>query len=291
MATYKLIPSSWAGDATISNPSNAYSDTDSTTYVIISDFQDAYLGGFITLPLVENVTSVVVKLKAQVRRSESNYKLQATLMSAPDGIVLSDTVDITTNSATTYTFTLTASAETVASYVDTLCIHLYNVYGQHVVYGADVTIEADLKIFNNKIIYGNETLIDLTGDTATASDVASGKTFHLASGLQATGTFVASPSKATATTTSSTGKTVSFTVSKEPSWFMMICVSANARSGRVMHMLYDGSSTTIWYPDQTSVGSIISSTTHGSFSYSNGTLTITITTQYIGAADWALYYL
>ena len=40
----------------------------------------------------------------------------------------------------------------------------------------------------NKVVYGSETLIDLTEDTATAADVAQGKTFHLASGAQATGT-------------------------------------------------------------------------------------------------------
>jgi len=40
----------------------------------------------------------------------------------------------------------------------------------------------------NKIIYGNETLIDLSGDTAKESDVAQGKTFHKADGSQATGT-------------------------------------------------------------------------------------------------------
>ena len=40
----------------------------------------------------------------------------------------------------------------------------------------------------NKVIFGDETLIDLTGDTATASDVLSGKKFHLKSGQQATGT-------------------------------------------------------------------------------------------------------
>lgn len=40
----------------------------------------------------------------------------------------------------------------------------------------------------NKIIYGNEILIDLTSDTVTASDVASGKTFHLPSGEIGTGT-------------------------------------------------------------------------------------------------------
>ena len=42
----------------------------------------------------------------------------------------------------------------------------------------------------NKIVYGNETLIDLTDATATASDVASGKTAYGASGEKITGTAV-----------------------------------------------------------------------------------------------------
>ena len=40
----------------------------------------------------------------------------------------------------------------------------------------------------NKVDLNGETLIDLTADTATAEDVAEGKTFHLASGEQALGT-------------------------------------------------------------------------------------------------------
>lgn len=40
----------------------------------------------------------------------------------------------------------------------------------------------------NKIIYGGNTLIDLTGDSVTASDVQSGVSFHLPSGETATGT-------------------------------------------------------------------------------------------------------
>lgn len=40
----------------------------------------------------------------------------------------------------------------------------------------------------NKVVLGSETLIDLTDTTATASDVAQGKTLHLASGAKATGT-------------------------------------------------------------------------------------------------------
>lgn len=42
--------------------------------------------------------------------------------------------------------------------------------------------------YRNKIIYGNEVLIDLTQDDITAADVASGKKFHLPSGAPSTGT-------------------------------------------------------------------------------------------------------
>ena len=52
----------------------------------------------------------------------------------------------------------------------------------------------------NKVIYGGNTLIDLTGDDVSASDVLSGKKFHLPSGAQGTGTcdFDADTSDATA---------------------------------------------------------------------------------------------
>ena len=42
--------------------------------------------------------------------------------------------------------------------------------------------------FINKVIYGGNTLIDLTGDNVTAADVQSGKTFHLRDGSTTTGT-------------------------------------------------------------------------------------------------------
>ena len=40
----------------------------------------------------------------------------------------------------------------------------------------------------NKVIYGGRTLMDLTIDDVTASDVLAGKKFHLPNGAQATGT-------------------------------------------------------------------------------------------------------
>lgn len=53
----------------------------------------------------------------------------------------------------------------------------------------------------NKVIYGGNTLIDLTGDTATASDVLTGMTFHDKSGATVEGTcsYDADTSDATAT--------------------------------------------------------------------------------------------
>ena len=42
----------------------------------------------------------------------------------------------------------------------------------------------------NKVIYDQTTLIDLTSDTAEASDVLYGKAFHLATGQASTGTAV-----------------------------------------------------------------------------------------------------
>ena len=56
----------------------------------------------------------------------------------------------------------------------------------------------------NKVQLGSETLLDLTGDTATAADVVAGKTFHLANGAPATGTGSAGHATITGEYTAST---------------------------------------------------------------------------------------
>ena len=45
----------------------------------------------------------------------------------------------------------------------------------------------------NKVIYGDRTLIDLTGDTVTANTLLSGATAHSASGASITGAVVTAP--------------------------------------------------------------------------------------------------
>lgn len=44
--------------------------------------------------------------------------------------------------------------------------------------------------YKNKIVVDGTTLIDLTADTAVASDVATGKYFHLASGERVQGALI-----------------------------------------------------------------------------------------------------
>ena len=43
-------------------------------------------------------------------------------------------------------------------------------------------------LYKNKVIYGNQTLIDLTSDTVTADKIIAGYTAHDASGASITGT-------------------------------------------------------------------------------------------------------
>jgi hypothetical protein len=196
-----------------------------------------------------------------------------------------------------YTMEWVQDLDTVYSYRNTLCFEFKQntAYssGAFIIYGAEIIVET-AKIERNKIIYGGETLIDLTSDTVTKADVLSGKTFHLPSGTQAIGTLITSPTSANKATTSTTVRSVSFTgLTKEPSYFWIMPMVASAtRSYRVMGVVYNGTTTYTMYTDSTSAGKLIRSTSIGTWTYSSGTLAFYVKSPaYLGEATWYIWYL
>lgn len=110
----------------------------------------------------------------------------------------------------------------------------------------------------NKVIYGNTTVMDISGDTVTASDVAQGKTFHDATGEQKTGSYVAptitqiTPSNSSPVTLTggnnyqptANGKAVASVTDVTPSNTNITSVSANdvirtTTNGQVIYGLAD----------------------------------------------------
>ena len=137
---------------------------------------------------------------------------------------------------------------------------------------------------NNKVQLSDGTvLIDLSSDTVTAADVASGVSFHLPNGSQATGTASGGSSTvATATATPSSNSTsISFSVSGEPIAF---AVQIAPSSGSYMSGSSTRYVTSVMSNGNNNYGTCIyrsgnSGREYGyttfSHSYSNGTLTIT----------------
>lgn len=61
----------------------------------------------------------------------------------------------------------------------------------------------------NKVVYGNNTLIDISGDNVTAGDVRIGKTFHTKDGASATGSLVVKEEQTKSVTATTSAQTVS----------------------------------------------------------------------------------
>lgn len=279
MKKYKLIPSSAAGGTSWTNIENAYTDTDSDTYAAIgvSATNRFQLRGFdfSEIPSTATVLSIEIKAKyssdttAQVKESINGYGLTNQITAGVSSLV--------------YTFTMSKTISEFLSYKDNIYIEFYQTDSAQIrVYGAEINIVTDEPV-PNKVSYGNKTLIDLTSDTAiasdvlngktfhlssgeqtigtcnyncntssdtaTASDVASGKTFHLASGVQATGTLSTNVKKVTKKL-SMNGTSITFTgLSNEPKCFIVrvkdnISYNSSTSNYKIVYVTYDGTNTT-----------------------------------------------
>ena len=143
---------------------------------------------------------------------------------------------------------------------------------------------------------GTASFTDVTDTTAAASDVASGQYFYTAAGVRTQGTASGGGGDlmiATATSTPATAsRTITFTgLSGEPTSFHITCQEdlATASQVKVAAVAYDGTDHT---------GQTVTNTSNAqasfddgfSHAYSNGTLTVTATTAYFQAEEYALCY-
>lgn len=136
----------------------------------------------------------------------------------------------------------------------------------------------------NIVKYRNSTLIDLTPTTAKAEDVASGKVFFNNAGVRTTGTASGggggTVDTATVTNSSATATSISFSgLDGEPIAFVVRVTTTITSSGNTTYyyvscMRYNGTNTQGTYFRVGSTRGIYNDTSHYSFTYSNGTLTV-----------------
>lgn len=194
MATLQLLASAYtcqSGNITVTNPTNAYTDTESDTYATVlnttSPTEYAYFHGFDFSLIPEN--AVVTAMEFKIKGQRTYASLRVRLFDKSDGTSLTDGGDqLPTSTPDVITITPQVSISDILALGDDFAFGVGSV-GNHeqYVYGMEINVTYKMPP-PNKVIYNGNTLIDLTGDTATAEDVALGKLFHLANGEQATGT-------------------------------------------------------------------------------------------------------
>ena len=301
MATYTLIPSTLKNYASVTSESNAFTDTNSNTKATAQvDSYDTYLGGFdfSVIPSGETVVSITIKAKFGALYPSDITSYVVSKPSSSSSVLSS--VAKCPSSSSTVTFALTSSVNTIMQSASTLCIAFHNASSESSVYiyGAEIIVETGAAQVN-KVIYDGDTLIDLTSDTATASDVLSGKTFHLANGFQATGEYVPpipSANKKTAKASSSTTSLAFTGLTKAPSFFVALpssSIDTTYAGSRTICVLYDGETTYRIYARYTNGSTRVSfKASSASFTYSSGTLTVNVSGSiYLLEGDWNLFYI
>lgn len=161
------------------------------------------------------------------------------------------------------------------------------------IYGASITIT--YHHITNKVVYDGTTLIDLTSDTVTAADVLSGVTFHLASGVQATGTASGGVTQGKISSqTSVSSSSLSFAgLQGEPISFVVYINAIQGSSWinysgsaeyRTLFIYYDGTDryTIAAYTDAMDPAIVRTNGSDISFTYTNGTLSFSASSAYGG---------
>ena len=197
MATVTLTATNYSTTnvATVTNASNAYTDTTSSTYAQVTTTSNsaskAYFYGFdfSQIPNGATISSVTYKIKVKTVGSGGS-----TFYVFLENRNTSSVLSAKTSTASTTSETVVTLIPTSATWSDIVamgdnfafCVQHSRTTRTQNVYGMEIDVTYTTPEVN-KVIYGNNTLIDLTSDTVTAADVASGKTFHLANGAIGTG--------------------------------------------------------------------------------------------------------
>lgn len=181
-----LYPNSITGGVGIANGFDACSSTEFSypyAQVTLDSERPIYLGVFdSTLKGSLYIDSISVKVRCGLQ-SDSNDAFKAVLMSAPDGVVLSEPIVISNSATPVYTFTLTEETATIKTYIDTLCICFFydgeesSTKGK--ISGADVILEDTipdnleaLQITGDGLkLFGNVSGIRKTALTVTAKGI------------------------------------------------------------------------------------------------------------------------
>lgn len=303
--SYKIIPSSFTYSGTVTDPENACTDVDSHTYAYRSGSGDLFLDfsfNNIETEILQKVVGIAVRIKMSHRSTIGTTT--ATFRSNPSSsaTALSETVSfpVGTSSAGYTTVTkelpLTKSVNYILDEIESsggnsLHIHIYTNQSVYI-YGAEIIL-----IFPqiNKVVYDNETILDLTTDTISSSTVLKDEWFFSSDGKIGFGTVNTEILTKTISTTEKSA--IAITISNldvEPSWFILVVGSrkASSNSNYVTNIMYDGTTTYVSYNNGTNTNILRKNTSsYVSFTYSNGSLVINVKNSLIiGVADWEFYY-
>lgn len=299
--TVKLVGSSYQTDTggSVSSASNMYNYVSNGDPAHFSTYTYNYikmiLNGFDFSVIPNNAVIESVEYKIKIGEASNNNYGTVQLKGAKNSNPASEEVTLASKTSTTYTITPTVDFDTIREYGSSFgfCIKANYTDADIRVYGAEIDVTYTPPPSVNKVDRIKDgvltTLIDLTEDDVTAADVAQGVTFHKADGTIAEGTLASAGVKIATHKPSSNSLTATFTVEKEPTFFIcqLYFPSSSSSIGHTASTYYiysvvgtsdsiygvigrRGSSTSSTYTIYSR-----SSSSYLSWSYSGSTLTIT----------------